>query len=71
MSHTHGICEDADDSAEVFYKHHHFLLSRMLKGEEDVQWTNTCIFEHLCEKFPVCCFFPVPWGGLKGANGVG
>ncbi|KAI3009701.1 hypothetical protein CBS147346_2039 [Aspergillus niger] len=52
VSHTHGICEDADDSAEVFYKHHHFLLSRMLKGEEDVQWTNTCIFEHLCEKFP-------------------
>ncbi|OOF94571.1 hypothetical protein ASPCADRAFT_148285 [Aspergillus carbonarius ITEM 5010] len=52
VSHTHGICEDADDSAEVFYKHHHFLLSRMLKGEENPQWTSTNIFEHLCEKFP-------------------
>lgn len=53
VNHTHGICEDADDSAEVFYKHHVFLLSRMLKGEEGVQWTSTSVFEHLCEKFPV------------------
>jgi hypothetical protein len=60
--HTHGICEDGDDSAEVFYKHHNFLLSRMMKGEE-VNWTETSIFAHLCEKFPVrvrslsCCFY--------------
>ncbi|KAH1616748.1 hypothetical protein KXX21_009711 [Aspergillus fumigatus] len=52
VNHTHGICEDADDSAEVFYKHHNFLLSRMLKGEEEVEWTKTHLFEHLCEKFP-------------------
>ncbi|KAI9371801.1 hypothetical protein BJX61DRAFT_534513 [Aspergillus egyptiacus] len=50
--HTHGICEDGDDSAEVFYKHHNFLLSRMIKGEEDVNWPETSIFAHLCEKFP-------------------
>lgn len=53
MSHTHGICEDADDSLEVFYKHHVFLLLRMLKGEEGVRWVNTNLFAHLCEKFPV------------------
>jgi hypothetical protein len=51
--HTHGICEDGDDSAEVFYKHHNFLLSRMMKGEEEVNWAETSIFAHLCEKFPV------------------
>lgn len=39
---------------EVFYKHRQFLLSRMLKREEDIPWTQTNIFEHLCEKFPVC-----------------
>ncbi|KAL4920423.1 hypothetical protein BDW62DRAFT_176403 [Aspergillus aurantiobrunneus] len=50
--HTHGICEDGDDSAEVFYKHHNFLLSRMIKGEEEVNWPETSIFTHLCEKFP-------------------
>lgn len=53
MNHTHGICEDADDSLEVFHKHHTFLLSRMLKGEENVQWTETNVFQHLCETFPV------------------
>ncbi|KAL5362719.1 hypothetical protein BJX96DRAFT_154457 [Aspergillus floccosus] len=52
VNHTHGICEDADDSLEVFHKHHMFLLSRMLKGEENVQWIETNIFQHLCEKFP-------------------
>ncbi|KAL3472978.1 hypothetical protein BJX99DRAFT_204047 [Aspergillus californicus] len=50
--HTHGICEDGDDSAEVFYKHHVFLLARMIKEEEDVNWPETNIFAHLCERFP-------------------
>ena len=53
IHHTHGICEDADDSAEVFYKHHNFLLHRMLKGEEGVGWVETNFFGHLSEKFPV------------------
>ncbi|KAL4975404.1 hypothetical protein BDW66DRAFT_137626 [Aspergillus desertorum] len=50
--HTHGICEDGDDSLEVFYKHHNFLMSRMIRGEEEVNWAETSIFAHLCEKFP-------------------
>jgi len=53
VTHTHGICEDGDDSAEVIYKHHSFLLSQMIMGKEGVQWTETNIFKHLCEKFPV------------------
>lgn len=52
VTHTHGICEDGDDSAEVIYKHHSFLLSQMIMGKEGVQWTETNIFKHLCEKFP-------------------
>ncbi|RMJ22890.1 hypothetical protein PHISP_06232 [Aspergillus sp. HF37] len=51
-NHTHGVCEDAEDSAEVLYKHRGFLLLRMMKGGEDVDWTNTTLFAHLCEKFP-------------------
>ncbi|RJE20898.1 hypothetical protein PHISCL_06766 [Aspergillus sclerotialis] len=50
--HTHGICEDAEDSAEVFYKHRDFLFPRMIKGEEGVDWSKTNLFAHLCEKFP-------------------
>ncbi|OKL61478.1 hypothetical protein UA08_03498 [Talaromyces atroroseus] len=52
VNHTHGICEDGDDSAEVFYKHHSFLLSQMVQGREDVQWNETEIFNHLAKKFP-------------------
>ncbi|KAL1852967.1 hypothetical protein Plec18170_005549 [Paecilomyces lecythidis] len=52
VNHTHGICEDGDDSAEVFYKHHSFLISQMLITKEGVNWTETNIFAHLCEKFP-------------------
>ncbi|KAE8554840.1 hypothetical protein EYB25_003387 [Talaromyces marneffei] len=52
VTHTHGICEDGDDSAEVFYKHSSFLLSQMVQGREDVQWNETDIFNHLIKKFP-------------------
>lgn len=53
VAYTHGICEDADDSLEVFHKHHGFLLSRMIRGEEGVRWTKTNFFAHLCETFSV------------------
>ncbi|GAM35795.1 hypothetical protein TCE0_017f04394 [Talaromyces pinophilus] len=52
VAHTHGICEDGDDSAEVFYKHASFLISQMIQGREDVQWNETDIFNHLVKKFP-------------------
>lgn len=54
MNHTHGICEDAEDSAEVLYKHRDFVLRRMIKGEEGLDWAKTNLFAHLSEKFPVC-----------------
>lgn len=54
VAHTHGICEDGDDSAEVFYKHASFLISQMIQGREDVQWNETDVFNHLVKKFPVC-----------------
>lgn len=59
MSHTHGICEDAEDSAEVLYKHRDFLLRRMIKGEEGVDWAKTNLFAHICENFPVCVTHPL------------
>ena len=58
MIHTHGICEDGEDSAEVLYKHRDFLFPRMIKGEEGVDWSKTNLFAHLCEKFPVS-FLPL------------
>ncbi|EED22022.1 conserved hypothetical protein [Talaromyces stipitatus ATCC 10500] len=52
VTHTNGICEDGDDSAEVFYKHSSFLLSQMIQGREEVQWNETDVFNHLVKKFP-------------------
>ncbi|KAL1953988.1 hypothetical protein VTO42DRAFT_1874 [Malbranchea cinnamomea] len=50
--HTHGACEDAEDSAEVFYKHREFLITQMLRGKEGVDWPVTPIYAHLRQKFP-------------------
>ncbi|KAH8696202.1 hypothetical protein BGW36DRAFT_380438 [Talaromyces proteolyticus] len=52
VNHTHGICEDGDDSAEVIDKFHSFLLSQMIQGRENVQWNETEIFKYLAKKFP-------------------
>lgn len=68
VGHTHGICEDGDDSAEVFYKHHSFLLEQMINGKEGVNWTETNIFQHLCEKFPVRHIVPDTHLGIKGSD---
>lgn len=45
--HTHGVCEDRAQSAEVFKDHGPFLLRCMIRDEEEVQWKKTNIFNHL------------------------
>ncbi|EEH40432.2 hypothetical protein PAAG_02487 [Paracoccidioides lutzii Pb01] len=50
--HTNGACEDAEDSAEVFYKHHEFLINQMVQGKENVDWASTPICAHLRELYP-------------------
>ncbi|PGH05364.1 hypothetical protein AJ79_06833 [Helicocarpus griseus UAMH5409] len=50
--HTNGACEDAEDSAEVFYKHHEFLIKQMVRGKENVDWASTLIYAHLREIYP-------------------
>ncbi|PGH02279.1 hypothetical protein GX51_04719 [Blastomyces parvus] len=49
--HTNGACEDAEDSAEVFYKHHEFLINQMVQGKENVDWASTPIYSHLRELY--------------------
>ncbi|EEH10040.1 conserved hypothetical protein [Histoplasma capsulatum G186AR] len=49
--HTNGTCEDAEDSAEVFYKHHEFLINQMVRGKENVDWASTPIYAHLRELY--------------------
>ncbi|OJD15961.1 hypothetical protein AJ78_03830 [Emergomyces pasteurianus Ep9510] len=49
--HTNGACEDAEDSAEVFYKHHEFLITQMVRGRENVDWASTPVYAHLRELY--------------------
>ncbi|KAM5448399.1 hypothetical protein MaudCBS49596_005489 [Microsporum audouinii] len=50
--HTHGACEDAEESLEVFHKHHEFLIRQMIQGKEDIDWPSTLVYAHLREEFP-------------------
>ncbi|KAK2792032.1 hypothetical protein FQN52_004142 [Onygenales sp. PD_12] len=50
--HTNGACEDAEDAAEVFYKHHEFLIKQMVRGRENVDWATTPLYAHLRELYP-------------------
>lgn len=52
VEHTHGRCADVEEAAEVFYKHHTFLITQMLEGREGVQWALTLLCEHFAEKYP-------------------
>jgi hypothetical protein len=51
--HTNGACEDPEDSAEVFYKHHAFLIAQMVRGKEGVDWQGTPLYNHFQKKYPV------------------
>ncbi|KAF3483459.1 uncharacterized protein GIQ15_02783 [Arthroderma uncinatum] len=50
--HTHGACEDVEESLEVFRKHHEFLIRQMVQGREGIDWPNTLVYAHLREEFP-------------------
>ncbi|KAJ5620118.1 hypothetical protein N7510_004102 [Penicillium lagena] len=59
--HTHGVCEDRAQSAEVFKEHGPFLLRCMIRDEEDVEWKKTNIFNHLRRQCRVrFVFLPQP-----------
>ncbi|CAI7603734.1 unnamed protein product [Penicillium pancosmium] len=51
--HTHGACETAVESADVFMGHSSFLLRCMIEEDDDgdVEWTKTNIFLHLRRQF--------------------
>lgn len=52
--HTNGICSNADDAADLIYKHRQFLLERMEREEGGVEWKRTAVFNHLQFMVRVC-----------------
>ncbi|EAS28050.3 uncharacterized protein CIMG_13591 [Coccidioides immitis RS] len=51
IKHTHEACEDADDAAEVFDKHHAFLMKQMFQGREGIDWDTTPIYKYFRDKY--------------------
>ncbi|KAJ5747480.1 uncharacterized protein N7511_009176 [Penicillium nucicola] len=49
--HSHGGCEDRQQSAEVFSTHGPFLLRCMIQGDGDLDWQTTNVFVHLRRQF--------------------
>lgn len=41
------------DVAEIFHKHHEFLMKQMNEGAEEVKWHKTPIYAYLSEHHPV------------------
>ncbi|KAJ5246179.1 hypothetical protein N7468_001162 [Penicillium chermesinum] len=49
--HTHGDCEDREQSAAKFTEHGPFLLTCMVEDDEDMHWNKTNIFMQLRRQF--------------------
>ncbi|KAI9667536.1 MAG: hypothetical protein M1821_000352 [Bathelium mastoideum] len=46
-------CANAQDAANIIYKHRQFLFTCMALGKEDIVWEQTPFYKHMAEKFPV------------------
>ncbi|KAJ5227048.1 uncharacterized protein N7469_007054 [Penicillium citrinum] len=71
--HTHGACETADQSAEVFSEHSSFLMRCMIEEDDDgdVEWSKTNFFHHLRRQHKVCnmvSFSPDEYKTLVGLH---
>ena len=45
-------CADAEDAANLIYKHRQFLFTCMALGKENINWERTPFYNHMAEKFP-------------------
>lgn len=51
---TRFSCSDTTEAERVFHRHHTFLFMCFLKGERDIRWSNTPLYQTLKRQFPVC-----------------
>lgn len=47
-------CNDREEAAEIFYKHRLFLIMSMLSRAQGIGWSNTPLYQHMKNRFPVC-----------------
>ena len=51
QKHTGYRINDDDEAMETIHKHHKFLLKQMIEEREDIDWSQTYLWQHLAETY--------------------
>lgn len=51
QKHTDYRVDDDDEAMEILHKHHKFLLKQMIEQREDIDWSQTLLWNHLAETY--------------------
>lgn len=51
QKHTDYRVDDDDEAMEILHKHHRFLLKQMIEEREDIDWSQTHLWNHLAETY--------------------
>ncbi|KAK5947658.1 hypothetical protein PMZ80_001812 [Knufia obscura] len=51
QKHTDYRVDDDDEAMEILHKHHKFLLKQMIEEREDIDWSQTHLWNHLAETY--------------------
>jgi hypothetical protein len=52
-------CTDPAVAAEIFQKHHVFLMTCFLNRAQGIGWSNTPIYQYLRRHYPVSVLVPI------------
>jgi len=51
QKHTDYRVDDDDEAMEILHKYHKFLLKQMIEEREDIDWSQTHLWNHLAETY--------------------
>jgi hypothetical protein len=52
QKHTDYRIDDDDEAMETIHKHHKFLMKQMVEEREEIDWSQTYLWNHLVETYP-------------------
>jgi hypothetical protein len=52
QKHTDYRIDDDDEAMETIHKHHKFLMKQMIEEREEIDWSQTYLWNHLVETYP-------------------
>lgn len=51
QKHTDYRVDDDDEAMEILHKHHKFILKQMIEEREEIDWSQTHLWNHLAETY--------------------